>query len=126
MMSDAHFDAMLEEYQELEAELAYERERLGDQQARRPGAVPKAVTFGDLRVGDFMTADDPAHPQARWVEVVDLGGVGESRFGDSTTMSITFRTPQPIGVGMCDRWILQRQPGDPVVIDGAARTEVPS
>lgn len=125
MLSDAHFDAMLEEYQEHEAELAYERERLGDEQARRPDAVPLTITFADLRVGDFMTAEDPDDPAARWVEVVEVGAAVDSVFfkGQRDSMTVTFRTPQPIGVGMHDRWTIARPSGDQVVIDASSRPE---
>jgi hypothetical protein len=111
---DDHFDAMLEEHQEREAEAAYEREARGDFEARRPNAQPLTITFEELRIGDFMTAEDPADPDARWVEVGEPG---------DHNMKVTFRTPQPIGVGLHDRWTIERDPCLSVAVDALARQE---
>lgn len=109
------FDAGLDEYQEREREAAFERELLGDEQAVRPDAERATVTVADLNIGDFMTAEDGPH--ARWVKVVEI----KEGWRDPAKTSITFQTPQPIGVGLVDRWVIERDPADPVVIDQRVR-----
>ena len=111
---DAEFDALLDEYQEREAEEALERAGRGDIEAVRPDAVREVVTFADLRVGDYMTAEDG--PLARWVRVVKCD---DSEYDPEAT--VTFQTPQPLGVAMEDHWVIRRPWNDPVTVDAAAR-----
>jgi hypothetical protein len=122
--SDPHFDAMLDEYQERERELAFEREAQGDIEARRPNAVQQEITFGELVVGDYITAEPGEAEHARYVKVIKLEpGKGDTRWGPHHTgsLKITFETPQPIGVGMENHWVLDRDPDEPVVIDASER-----
>lgn len=113
-LRQAEFDAGLDAYQEREREAAAEREALGDVEARRPDAQRFATTFDCVRVGDFMTMEDG--PGARWVEVVKWAA-------DDDAVHITFQTPQPIGVGMHQRWCIDRGKGERVTVDLAARAE---
>lgn len=117
---EAAFDAGLDAYQERCREEAAALEDLGDRQAVRPEADRATVTFGDLIVGDYMTAE--AGPHARWVEVVAL----EPRRKWSNDpapgwVTVTFQTPQPIGVALEDRWVIERHVGDAVIIDQSVR-----
>lgn len=119
---DIAFDAALDEYQAREAELADERAEIGDREAARPGAVRFAVTFGDLVVGDYMTNEDG--PDARWVEIVEVEPNRRKYHSEEDApgwVVITFKTPQPLGVGYVDRWVIEREVATPVVVDQRAR-----
>jgi hypothetical protein len=120
---DAEFDRQLDLYQERQAELAAESEALGDEQAVRAEASRLTVTFGDLLDGDYMTAEDT--PEARWVKVVRIEP-DRRKYSDAEAagwVTVTFETPQPIGVGMETRWVIEREVGTPVVIDQRVRDE---
>lgn len=106
--------AALEAYQDAERREAHERERLGEVQARRPYAVPKKIAFRDLEIGDFMTADG-----LHYVEVTDRKPSKKS----DRLLEITFKTPQPIGVGMHDSWVIDKDYHAEVVIDESVRNE---
>lgn len=108
------FDAGLTEYQDKERVRAAEREERGNVESRRPDASRFLTTFGALRVGDFMTAE--SGDEARWVEVV------KCERDESGTVHVTFKVPQPIGVGYQDRWCIDRASDDPVTIDRRARS----
>lgn len=110
--TQAEIDAILDEYQEREAELAIERAERGDIEARRPDARREEIAYAELAVGDYMSAEDGV--DARWVEVVEI----KPRDGK---LVITFRTPQPLGVGLHDRWVIDRAADERVVIDAAVR-----
>jgi hypothetical protein len=119
-ISDAEFDAELEAYQEREYEASLERAERGDLEARRPDATRIETEFGALKVGDFMTAE--TGPDARWVKIVKVSP-GERKWGTSEDgwVTVTFQTPQPLGVGMEDKWVLERVVDTPVTIDGSVR-----
>lgn len=121
LSSDAAFDAGLDEYQAREAEWADERAAIGDHEAVRPDAVRLTVTFGELAVGDYMTNE--AGPAARWVEIVEVEPNRRKYSQDEATgwITITFRTPQPLGVSYTDRWVIEREVATPVVIDQRVR-----
>jgi len=111
---DAEFDFELDAYQEREREAAAERAVQGDQEAVRPSALRTEITFGELLLDDYMTAEDGPH--ARWVKVVKiLAPRPDGR------LSITFQTPQPLGVAYENRWVIDRLPSDRVIIDQLAR-----
>jgi hypothetical protein len=109
------FERLLDEHQAQEQEDAWERAAQGDREARRPQAERLTVHFADLRIGDFMTAE--SGPQARWVEVVD---VTRSK-GMPESLKVTFMTPQPLGVGMHSRHVIDRAAVDEVVVDNSCR-----
>jgi hypothetical protein len=113
-MSNAEIDLAVEEHIEREREAADERAVIGDAQAQRPDAVRQTVTFGDLVLGDHMTAEEG--PQARWVKVVKIVPAE-----DTGILSVTFQTPQPLGLAWEDRWIIERRSEVAVVVDASAR-----
>lgn len=98
------FDTGLDAYQAREREAAARREAQGDIEARRPDAVREACTFADVQAGDFITNE--SGPEARWVELLTV--LDEP---DGETLVITFRVPQPIGVGYHERWVITRPKG---------------
>lgn len=110
------FDAGLDAYQERERVAAAEAEERSHETAARPDAVRLDSTFGELRVGDYMTAEGPG---GRWVKVVELGAFEAKRPGD---VVVTFEIPEPVTVSGERRWIIERPPGTPVVVDGSLRT----
>lgn len=99
------FEAQLDAYQERERAAAEERAIVADRKAVRPDAVRLETTFGELRVGDYMTAE--AGPRARWVEVIKVEhdrGKWSSREAKPGWVAVTFRTPEPLGVAYEDEW----------------------
>jgi hypothetical protein len=119
---DAAFDAGLDAYQERQREMAAESEEQGNREAVRSDAIPLTVTFADLVVGDYMTAE--SGPAARWVKVVEI----ESRRkwtteSDPDKLTVTFQTAQPIGVAAEDHWVIERDRTDPAVIDQRVRED---
>lgn len=58
----AAFDAGLDAYQAQLADEAAEAAERSYETAARPLAVPMEMTFGDLRVGDYMTNEGPSWP----------------------------------------------------------------
>ena len=110
--SQAEIDALLDEHQAREREDAERRAELGDRESVRPDAERVEITFGALLAGDYMTAEKG--PTARWVEVTE-------KTIDGATATITFKTPQPLGVGLADRWVIHRPVEEPVTVDATAR-----
>lgn len=112
--TDADFDFELDAYQEREREAAAERAVEGDAQAVRPYAMRTEIPFGELLLNDYMTAEEG--PEARWVKVIKiLAPRPDGR------ISITFQTPQPLGVACESNWVIDRMPEEKVVIDQLAR-----
>jgi hypothetical protein len=118
-MSDYEFDRMLDEYQEREREDAAERAERGDIEARRPNAERQEITFAELCCGDYMTNEDGL--AARWVKVDKVNGT-PAKTAEAT---VTFITPQPLGVAMEDHWVIRRPWDTTVTIDAAARSAKP-
>lgn len=106
----------LDEHLEREAELAAELEARGNVEARRPDAVIREATFESLRLDEFITAEPEGDKlwgtPPRFVRVVRLRQEIETRM-----IVLTFETPEPIGVGMEDHWIIERDPGAPAYVD---------
>lgn len=117
-MSQAEFDAGLDEHQARQRELAARSEALGEQKAKRPHAEHETITFEQLVVGDYMTAEADRGADARWVKVVEICTHKPRRPGQIT---VTFQVPEPIGVAMETRWVIDRDPTTPVVIDAVER-----
>jgi len=111
---DADFDFELDAYQEREREAAAERAVQGDQQAVRPEAMRTEITFDELILDDYITAEDGS--AARWVKVTKIVPPGADG-----RLAITFQTPQPLGVACEDHWVIDRLPEEKVVIDLLAR-----
>lgn len=121
---DGVFDAMLDEHQRREREMAAELEAQGDIEARRPQAKLAERTFAEVREGDFITNEPEAGPDARFVEVVKVEQRRKfNREDDGSWLTITFRTPQPIGVAFTDSWVIERRAIDSAYIDLGARDE---
>lgn len=114
------FDAALDEYQEREREAADRRADEADRRAVRPDAVRQESTFGELREGDYMTAE--SGPAARWVEIVKVEP--RRKWSNERALdwvAVTFRTPEPLGVAYEDKWVIERERIAPVVIDATRR-----
>jgi hypothetical protein len=116
-LSDYEFDRMLDEHQEREREDAVGRAVIGDIEARRPDAERREITFAELCCGDYMTNEDG--PAARWVKVEKIDGTPAT----TAEATVTFVTPQPLGVALEDHWIIRRTWDTPVTIDAAVRSE---
>jgi len=114
--SEAEFNALLDEYQEGEREAAEEARERGNVKALRPDAVIRPCTYGNLRIGDFITAEPELGAAARFVEVVRL------RQGiESSIITLTFETPEPLGVALEDHWVIERAEMGHAHVDASRR-----
>lgn len=122
-MRDVDFDAGLDRYQTTLAEEAEEARERSWLVAARPGAARDRVPFVELRVGDFMTADD-----VRWVRVVELRGPScnvkrraENRKPAGGEVSVLFEIPEAVTVSGETRYWIERRLDEEVTIDRNAR-----
>jgi hypothetical protein len=119
----AEFDAGLDEYQATLYEHAADAAERSYETAARPDAEPVEVTFGDLRVGDYMTNEGP---RGRWVRVVEIRGsfcyVKSRHQGVADgEVSVLFEIPEAVHVSGETRYWLDRRRDEPVLIDWRAR-----
>lgn len=117
-MDDLQFAVELDKHLEKQHEDALEREILGNLQSRRPRARMEERTFADLQVGDYITAEPSEGSAARWAKVVALNDVNVKP-KEEGQMTISLKPAQPLGVGLHDRFVIDRYPHELVVVDAS-------
>lgn len=112
-----HFDAMLDVYQAQQEDEAWRAEQRSYEAAARPDAVPLAVTYADLRVGDYMTNEGP---RGRWVKVVEIRDATHPRVPEGQ-VSVLFELVESVRVSGETRYWIDRPVSELIVVDGRSR-----
>lgn len=113
----ARFDAGLDAWQAQQAEWAHEAAERSYETAARPDALPLDVTFGDLRVGDYMTNEGP---HGRWVKVVEIRDSRHPRVKNGD-VSVLFELVESVSVSGETRYWIDRAVGEPITVDARVR-----
>lgn len=81
--------------------------------AHRVDAVLEPTTYGELRAGDFITAEPEMGERARWVKVTGVHGHG--------MLTVGIETPVAEGRGEDSRFVIDRMATEQVVVDATSR-----